>query len=112
MERKWSAAAHPQWLVFEVESQLQIRPLQYTLAHMLMQGRDGAIAQLNMGEGKTRVILPMLLLALADGERVVSRKRPASMYTCAMHAYLLFARPCPEPLKWSCLWWCCGLRCP
>ncbi|KAG2455049.1 hypothetical protein HYH02_000874 [Chlamydomonas schloesseri] len=72
VERKWSAAAHPQWLVFEVESQLQIRPLQYTLAHMLMQGRDGAIAQLNMGEGKTRVILPMLLLAMADGERVVS----------------------------------------
>eukprot|EP00198_Chlamydomonas_reinhardtii_P007687 XP_001697024.1 predicted protein [Chlamydomonas reinhardtii] len=72
VHRTWDAAAHPEWLVFEVESQLQIRPQQHTVARMLMEGGDGPIAQLNMGEGKTRVILPMLLLALADGKRVVS----------------------------------------
>ncbi|KAG2441624.1 hypothetical protein HXX76_003244 [Chlamydomonas incerta] len=72
VHRTWDAAAHPEWLVFEVESQLQIRPQQYTVARMLMEGGDGPIAQLTMGEGKTRVILPMLVLALADGKRVVS----------------------------------------
>eukprot|EP00198_Chlamydomonas_reinhardtii_P008814 XP_001698151.1 predicted protein [Chlamydomonas reinhardtii] len=72
VHRTWDMAAHPEWLVFEVESQLQIRPQQYTVARMLMEGGDGPIAQLNMGEGKTRVILPMLVLALADGKRVVS----------------------------------------
>ncbi|KAG2451920.1 hypothetical protein HYH02_003695 [Chlamydomonas schloesseri] len=73
VHRTWDVAAHPEWLVFEVESQLQIRPQQHTVARMLMEGRDdGAIAQLTMGEGKTRVILPMLVLALADGKRVVS----------------------------------------
>lgn len=29
------------------------------------------IAQLNMGEGKTRVILPMMALELADGKHLV-----------------------------------------
>ena len=35
----------------------------------------GAVMQLNMGEGKTRVILPMLALHLAKrgGDRAVSR---------------------------------------
>jgi hypothetical protein len=32
----------------------------------------GPIAQLNMGEGKTRVILPMMILELADGNNLVS----------------------------------------
>jgi hypothetical protein len=31
----------------------------------------GAITQLNMGEGKTRVILPMLILAMNDPELLI-----------------------------------------
>lgn len=56
--------------------QLEIRERQYRVASALLgnlhgadaHGREahaGAIVQLNMGEGKTRVILPMLVLALA-----------------------------------------------
>ena len=37
-----------------------------------LMGNPGAIVQLNMGEGKTRVILPMLALHWGDGSRVVS----------------------------------------
>ncbi|MEW5310745.1 MAG: hypothetical protein WDW38_002512 [Sanguina aurantia] len=70
VRRTWDVALHPQWLVFEAEGQLQIRPAQYTIANTLINN-PGAIAQLNMGEGKTRVILPMLLLHWADGSRVV-----------------------------------------
>ncbi|KAJ1474779.1 hypothetical protein T484DRAFT_1830922 [Baffinella frigidus] len=55
----------PHWLVFEVEQQLQIRGNQYTVARHLMENK-GAITQLNMGEGKTRVILPMLALHLSS----------------------------------------------
>ncbi|KAG2441635.1 hypothetical protein HXX76_003254 [Chlamydomonas incerta] len=87
VHRTWDAAAHPEWLVFEVESQLQIRPQQYTVARMLMEGGDGPIAQLTMGEGKTRVILPMLVLALADGKRVVSLTFLATLLDEA-YAYL------------------------
>ena len=53
-----------------MEQQLQIRKLQYTVAKGLMENR-GTITQLNMGEGKTRVILPMLALAMATPDRLV-----------------------------------------
>ena len=79
--RAWNANQHPRWLAFEVEGRLQIRPIQFEVADRLIrsqeqgeQGRDipgGAINQLNMGEGKTRVILPMLILHFADGKHLV-----------------------------------------
>eukprot|EP00775_Hariotina_reticulata_P001980 gene1980-2302_t len=70
VKRLWDPAKYPKWLVFEVEGQLQIRPSQYQVAQQLMNN-PGAITQLNMGEGKTRVILPMLALHWADGKRLV-----------------------------------------
>lgn len=77
VERIWAAAQHPKWLVFEVEGQLQIRPDQFhhakeLLAHTKDSSEPGPITQLNMGEGKTRVILPMLALEWADQSCVVS----------------------------------------
>ena len=63
--REWSAPAHPEWLVYEVEQQLQIRRVQYIIAQFLVD-HPCAITQLNMGEGKTRVVIPMLLLCLAQ----------------------------------------------
>ena len=47
MHREWSPDEHPEWLVFEAEQQLQIRPRQYWVARYLMQ-HPGAIVQLNM----------------------------------------------------------------
>lgn len=63
--------------MFEVEGQLQIRPDQYhhareLLSHPHNKSEPGPITQLNMGEGKTRVILPMLAMEWADGSCVVS----------------------------------------
>ena len=68
--RTWNSHEHPQWLTFEVEGRLKIRPVQYRVAQHLMQN-PGAIAQLNMGEGKTRIILPMLILHWANREQIV-----------------------------------------
>ena len=62
--RAWSAHEHPHWLVFEVEQRLQIRHEQYEMARFLLVN-EMTTSQLNMGEGKTRVILPMLVLELA-----------------------------------------------
>ncbi len=95
MHRTWDPAQHPAWLVFEVEGRLQIRPQQHAIAQHLM-GHPGAIAQLNMGEGKTRVILPMLALHWADGSRVVGSRRVAG--TC-LHGLCICRSPsCPPPL--------------
>jgi hypothetical protein len=73
--RIWSVCDHREWLVFEVKQSLQIRPNQYKVAQGLIEDRfvrdagkpehydrPGMIAQLNMGEGKTRVIPPMVVI--------------------------------------------------
>ena len=59
--REWDIHQHPYWLVFEAEQGIRIRPEQYKVAHHLIQNSGDAV-QLNMGLGKTRVILPMLIL--------------------------------------------------
>ena len=71
-KRSWCVRKHPEWLIFEMEQQLQIREVQYEVAKHLMCN-PGAIAQLSMGEGKTRVILPMLIMYLgrADNHQVL-----------------------------------------
>ena len=43
VRRTWDVHQHPQWLVFEAEGQLQIRPAQYTVAQQMM-GDPGAHA--------------------------------------------------------------------
>jgi hypothetical protein len=51
--RTWDPVKHPQWLAFEVEGRLQIRPAQYTVVKHMLEN-PSSIQQLNMGEGKTR----------------------------------------------------------
>lgn len=68
--RPWSVSDHPEWLVFEVEQTIQIRSMQYTVAKYCMEN-PGMITQLNMGEGKTRVILPLIVLHMANKEYLV-----------------------------------------
>ena len=59
--RTWSPQEHPLWLAFELDQNIQIRPEQYQLAQHLLDN-PGSISQLNMGLGKTRVVIPMLIL--------------------------------------------------
>ena len=78
VHRTWDARTHPEWLVYEAEGGLQIRPAQHTIAQQLItqlgsSGRPGPITQLNMGEGKTRVILPMLVLHWTKGRQQLVR---------------------------------------
>ena len=91
MRRTWDVSLHPEWLVFEAEAGLQIRPVQHAVAQTLMT-EPGAIAQLNMGEGKTRVILPMLLLHWAKGDQVVGQGRGS-----CNHGAPAFGKPCRTP---------------
>ena len=86
--RTWDPVQHPAWLALEVLQGLEIRERQATVAeHMLQhhggpglaEGDRGAILQLNMGEGKTRVILPMLVLALCGRGEVVRLNFPQEL---------------------------------
>ena len=72
MHRAWDVAVHPEWLVFEAEGRLQVRPTQYLVAAHLL-AHPGAIVQLNMGEGKTRVIMPLLVLHWTKSRQALVR---------------------------------------
>jgi hypothetical protein len=63
--REWNPFEHPKWLAFEAEQQIQIRPYQYSIVKQLLEN-PGSCTQLNMGLGKTRVMLPMLVLELSQ----------------------------------------------
>ena len=68
--REWNADEHLRWLAFEVEQAIQIRPEQYLITRQLLENR-ASIVQLNMGLGKTRVILPMLIMELLSQKELV-----------------------------------------
>ncbi|KAI0179721.1 hypothetical protein GGR52DRAFT_587251 [Hypoxylon sp. FL1284] len=69
----WEPLEHPEWLLLEIESEILIRPVQAQIAESMMSPEiDGnAVMQLNMGQGKSSMIVPMVAAALADGSRLV-----------------------------------------
>ena len=68
----WVAEEKPNWLLFEIENDLLIRPNQARLAAEMIQpaSASNTLCQLNMGSGKSSVIVPLLAITLADGERL------------------------------------------
>ena len=56
------------WICFEAEMKVQIWESQYQTYESLMVKHDpGYASQLNMGEGKTQTIIPMIVLELIFG---------------------------------------------
>jgi hypothetical protein len=50
------------WLAFEMEMKTQIWLSQFETFKLLNSNLSGVVTQLNMGEGKTQVIIPMIVL--------------------------------------------------
>ncbi|CAF1198957.1 unnamed protein product [Rotaria sordida] len=71
MERSYDPKHYPSCLLFEIENNLLIREDQYSLVEKMIKKEKNSIYQLNMGEGKTSVILPILSAILADGKQIV-----------------------------------------
>jgi hypothetical protein len=69
----WDPLHHPEWLILEVESGLTVRSVQHEIAEEMIHPSSecNSVMQLNMGEGKSTVIVPMIVLALADGSRLM-----------------------------------------
>ena len=69
----WDPIRYPDWLLLEIENNVLIREVQAQVAQELMSPSSGAnsILQLNMGEGKSSVIVPIVAAALADGKKLV-----------------------------------------
>ncbi|KAG1853154.1 hypothetical protein DFJ58DRAFT_883928 [Suillus subalutaceus] len=64
---------YPDWLLIQIESQFLARPVQVKVALEMMSPSTGGNTslQLNMGEGKSYVIVPLAAAALSDGHRLV-----------------------------------------
>ncbi|EGP82392.1 uncharacterized protein MYCGRDRAFT_51670 [Zymoseptoria tritici IPO323] len=71
--QNWDALEHPESLLLEVECNIMIRDVQEQIAGEMRNPRcrRNTSMQLNMGEGKSSVIVPMVAAALADGSRLV-----------------------------------------
>lgn len=66
----WKQEKAIDWLLLEVQNDLLIRPVQINVAREMAKNENGVL-QLQMGDGKSSVILPMLAATLPDGHRLV-----------------------------------------
>ncbi|KAF8464895.1 hypothetical protein BDZ91DRAFT_795394 [Kalaharituber pfeilii] len=69
----WNPLEYPEWLLFEIENDILIRPVQAQIAAEMLSPHSGenTVMQLNMGEGKSSVIVPIIAAALADRKKLV-----------------------------------------
>ena len=80
LQREWDNRGHTnwvprdfvEWLILEVEGSFLIRPAQVEIALQMFEppGGKNAVMQLNMGEGKSTVIVPMLVAAVSRKKEV------------------------------------------
>ncbi|KAK4183027.1 hypothetical protein QBC35DRAFT_545071 [Podospora australis] len=69
----WRPADHPDWLLLEIEANWLIRPDQISVARATISPESGtnSVLQMNMGQGKTSCIIPMVAAAMADKQSLV-----------------------------------------
>lgn len=77
----WSTTDNPDWLLLEIDSNMLIREEQVTVARAMIAPESGsnAVFQLNMGKGKTSVILPMVSSVLADQKQLARLIAPKAL---------------------------------
>ncbi|CAF3592606.1 unnamed protein product [Rotaria sp. Silwood1] len=77
----WTPSMHVPWLILELEMNITIREIQIEVARHMIQpimnknnpSISNIVMQMNMGEGKTSVILPMLALSLCSSSSSLVR---------------------------------------
>ena len=69
----WTPSKNPGWLLLELEGDFAIRKVQVNVARKMIKPpkSKNTMMQLNMGEGKTSVIIPMLVTSLANKQKLV-----------------------------------------
>ncbi|EGN92655.1 hypothetical protein SERLA73DRAFT_65475 [Serpula lacrymans var. lacrymans S7.3] len=69
----WDAMEYPDWLLIQIENHFLIRRIQAGVALEMIRptSQDNTTLQLNMGEGKSSVIVPIAAAALGGGDKLV-----------------------------------------
>ncbi|KXH46053.1 hypothetical protein CSAL01_04271 [Colletotrichum salicis] len=75
--RNWFPNDHPDTLLLEIESGIMVRDVQERIAGQMRDppAEQSAVMQLNMGEGKSSVIIPMVAAATTNGSQMSSACR-------------------------------------
>jgi len=80
----WSPLEYPEFLAFELDSDMAIRETQAEVAKAILSSEEGVngnrLLQLIMGGGKTAVIAPIVLCAAARGDNLVRATVLSSLY--------------------------------
>ncbi|KAI0296907.1 hypothetical protein B0F90DRAFT_1744138 [Multifurca ochricompacta] len=71
--RDVAADSTPDWLLIQIEANILARPIQLTVAREMISpsSKRNISLQLNMGEGKSSVIVPFVASSLASGSNLV-----------------------------------------
>ncbi|KAI8958454.1 hypothetical protein F5Y11DRAFT_362710 [Daldinia sp. FL1419] len=79
--QNWRVEEYPDWLLLEVESNLLIRETQVEVALAIIspESHENSVLQLNMGQGKTSCIIPMVAVLLADSKNLVRVSVPKAL---------------------------------
>lgn len=77
----WHASDYPDWLLLEVDSNFKIRKEQATVALEIISPSSGSnsVLQMNMGQGKTSVIMPMVASVIAGRDTLARLLVPKSL---------------------------------
>ncbi|KAI1947456.1 hypothetical protein LOZ57_003184 [Ophidiomyces ophidiicola] len=88
----WEPMDHPDWILLEIEADISIRQEQVDVARATISPTTAAnsVLQMNMGQGKTSCIMPMVAAELADTTRLVRLVVPKALL--AQTAQLLQTR--------------------
>lgn len=69
---EWLPKDHPDWLLLEIENNILIRTDQCRVAKAMIAPQSGSnsVLQMNMGQGKSSIIIPMIATMLANKKQL------------------------------------------
>ncbi|KAI5999357.1 hypothetical protein F5J12DRAFT_276044 [Pisolithus orientalis] len=83
----WEAESYADWLLIQLDGDFLVRRVQAHVALEMIAPRSGqnTVLQLNMGEGKSSVIVPATASVLADGNQLVRVVVPKALASQMFH---------------------------
>ena len=109
----WKPTEYPLWVILQVETDMMIRPVQVTVAKSMIypESSKNTVMQLNMGEGKTSLIIPMIILIIANKKQIARLTVLKSLFNMNRSALMfklggnlnrrVYTVPCKRDIKFD-----------
>ncbi|KAG8865789.1 hypothetical protein FRC20_009493 [Serendipita sp. 405] len=85
--QNWDKSKFPEWILIEIDGNFAVRDVQSDVAYKMLFPDDNqnAVMQLNMGEGKSSVIIPIVASSAASGNALVRVVVPRAQSKQQLH---------------------------